>query len=78
MTVDRTIDDDLSKEFGDPEEGMLKQALYYSENGKFSALVNENRLSSTSGITRADIDNKNKQLDHDFKGMVETRKLKLK
>lgn len=78
MTVDRTVDDDLSKEFGDTEEGMLKQALYYSANGKFSALVNENRLSSTSGITRADIDSKNQQLDHDFKGMVETRKLKLK
>jgi carboxyl-terminal processing protease len=78
MTVDKDVADDLSKDFGDPSEKMLAQALYYSANNNFTALVNDNKLSSTSGATRAQFDAANEKLDHEFKGMIETRKLKFK
>ncbi|MFC3559394.1 S41 family peptidase [Pedobacter jamesrossensis] len=76
MTVDKDVADDLTKDFGDPTEKLLAQALYYSVNGNFSAIASMNTLSSTSGISRAQIDYANEKLDHEFKGMVETRKLK--
>ncbi|WP_406826073.1 S41 family peptidase [Pedobacter sp. KACC 23697] len=78
MTVDKEVADDLSKDFGDPSEKMLAQALYYSANNNFTALVNDNKLSSTSGAARARFDAANEKLDHEFKGMVETRKLRFK
>lgn len=76
MTVDKDVSDDLTKDFGDVSEKMLAQALFYSATGNFSALTKDNVLSSTSAF-RASIDQANEQLDHTFKGMVETRKLKL-
>ncbi|SDG53638.1 Peptidase family S41 [Pedobacter terrae] len=78
MTVDKDVADDLTKDFGDPSEKMLAQALYYSANNNFSALAKDNVISSTSGIGRQQIDAANKKLGHEFKGMVETRKLKFK
>ncbi|GAA4199103.1 S41 family peptidase [Pedobacter jeongneungensis] len=78
MTVDKDVADDLSKDFGDPSEKMLAQALYYSANNNFTALARDNNLSSTSGATRGQIDAANEKLDHEFKGMVETRALKFK
>jgi len=76
MTVDKDVSDDITKDFGDVSEKMLAQALYYSSTGNFSALAKDNSLSSTSG-SRALTDQANEKLDHEFKGMVETRKLKL-
>jgi C-terminal processing protease CtpA/Prc len=35
MPVDVNVGDDVSKNWGNTEEGMLKQALYYAENGFF-------------------------------------------
>jgi len=78
MTVDKDVADDLTKDFGDPSEKMLAQALYYSANNNFSALAKDNTLSSTSGAVRQQIDAANEKLDHGFKGMVETRKLRFK
>ncbi|WP_051691828.1 S41 family peptidase [Pedobacter borealis] len=78
MTVDKDVTDDLTKDFGNPAEKMLAQALYYSANNTFMALAKDNALSSTSGATRLQIDAANEKLDHEFKGMVETRKLKFK
>jgi carboxyl-terminal processing protease len=78
MTVDKDVADDLTKDFGDPSEKMLAQALYYSANNNFSALAKDNTLSSTSGATKVQIDAANEKLDHEFKGMIETRKLKFK
>lgn len=78
MTVDKDVADDLTKDFGNPAEKMLAQALYYSVNNTFMALAKDNTLSSTSGATRVQIDAANEKLDHEFKGMVETRKLKFK
>ncbi len=48
MPVDINVRDDVSKNWGNPEEGMLKQALYYSENGKFAQV-----MSLQSGIKPA-------------------------
>jgi carboxyl-terminal processing protease len=78
MAVDKDVTDDLTKDFGDPTEKMLAQALYYSANNNFSALAKDNVLSSTSGATRVQIDAANEKLNHEFKGMIETRKLKFK
>jgi carboxyl-terminal processing protease len=78
MNVDKDVVDDLTKDFGDPSEKLLSQALYYSANNGFSALAKDNSISSTSGVGRTQIDQANEQLNHEFKGMVETRKLKLK
>lgn len=78
MAVDKDVADDLTKNFGDPSEKMLAQALYYSANNNFSALAKDNSLSSTSGAGRIQIDAANEKLNHEFKGMVETRKLKFK
>ena len=78
MAVDKDVADDLTKDFGDPAEKMLAQALYYSANNVFSALAKDNTLSSTSGAARIQTDAANEKLNHEFKGMIETRKLKFK
>lgn len=78
MTVDKDIADDLSKDFGDPSEPLLAQALYFTANGSFTSYLKDNSLSSTSAASRALIDNTNDKLNHEFKGMVETRKMKFK
>lgn len=77
MIVDKDIADDLTKDFGDPSESLLAQALNYSATGSFTSFLKENTLSSTSGASRVLIDQTNEKLDHEFKGMVETRKMKL-
>ncbi|RZK15528.1 MAG: hypothetical protein EOO86_16565, partial [Pedobacter sp.] len=78
MAVDKDVADDLTKDFGDASEKLLAQALNYSATGTFTSYLKDNSLSSTSGTSRALIDSNNEQLDHEFKGMIETRKLKLK
>ncbi len=37
MEVDKLVYDDLTKDFGDPEEDMIAEALYYARHGGFSA-----------------------------------------
>ncbi|RBQ02968.1 S41 family peptidase [Pedobacter miscanthi] len=76
MNVDKSVADDLTKDFGDVDEKLLSQALYYSLNGNFTSYTKENALSSTSAAGKALSDNANEKLNHEFKGMVETRKLK--
>lgn len=76
MAVDKDVADDLTKDFGDETEGLLSQALYYSANNNFTSYLKDNSLSSTTGASRTLIDQANEKLDHTFKGMVETRKLK--
>ncbi|PWS28539.1 hypothetical protein DHW03_01395 [Pedobacter yonginense] len=78
MTVDKDLVDDLTKDFGDPSESLLAQALYYTANGSFTSYLKDNSISSTSAANRAVIDRANGQLDHEFKGMVESRKMKFK
>ncbi|RZL68346.1 MAG: hypothetical protein EOO93_03855, partial [Pedobacter sp.] len=78
MAVDKDLVDDLTKDFGDPSEKLLAQALNYSATGAFTSYLKDNALSSTTGVSRQVIDSNNEKLDHEFKGMVETRKLKFK
>ncbi|MCX2574831.1 S41 family peptidase [Pedobacter sandarakinus] len=78
MAVDKDVADDLTKDFGDTSESLLAQALNYSVSGSFTSYLKDNSISGTSGAARALIDQANEQLDHEFKGMIETRKLKLK
>lgn len=77
MAVDKDVVDDVTKDFGDVSERLLAQALNYSATGAFSSFLKDNTLSSTSGLSRAISENLNGKLDHKFKGMVETRKLRL-
>ena len=74
MAVDKDLSDDLTTDFGDPAESLLAQALNYSATGRFTSFTKENALSSTNGVSRVQIDQVNEKLDHEFKGMVETRK----
>lgn len=78
MIVDKDIADDLTRNFGDPSESLLAEALNYAAKGAFTSFLKDNTLSSTSGFSRQLIDQANEQIDHEFKGMVETRKMKLK
>lgn len=78
LAVDKDVFDDVTKEFGDPSEALLSQALNYAATGNFKAISNNNKLSSTSAMSISNVNSQNMKLDHSFKGMVETKKLKLK
>jgi len=77
MAVDKDIADDVTKDFGDPAEKLLAQALNYSVSGSFTSFLKDNTLSSTSALSRTQTEDLTGKMDHEFKGMVETRKLKL-
>jgi carboxyl-terminal processing protease len=78
MAVDKDIFDDVTKDFGDPSEKLLAQALYYSANGGFSSFLKDNTISSTSPLSKMQFEDLSGKMDHEFKGMIETRKLKFK
>jgi carboxyl-terminal processing protease len=78
MAVDKDIFDDVTKDFGDPSEKLLAQALYYSANGGFSSFLKDNTISSTSPLSKMQAEDLSGKMDHEFKGMIETRKLKFK
>jgi carboxyl-terminal processing protease len=78
MAVDKDIFDDVTKDFGDPTEKMLAEALYYTANGRFSSLAKDNAISGTSPLSKTQFENVSDKMDHEFKGMIETRKLKFK
>ncbi|GGI23485.1 S41 family peptidase [Pedobacter mendelii] len=77
ITVDKDITDDVTKEFGDPTERLLAQALNYSATGAFTSYLKDNTLSSTSPLSKTQVEDLTGKMDHEFKGMIETRKLKL-
>lgn len=77
MAVDKDIADDITKEFGDQTEKLLAQALNYSASGSFLSVLKENTVSSTSALSKTLTEDLTGKLDHGFKGMIETRKLKL-
>ncbi|MFF5380171.1 S41 family peptidase [Pedobacter suwonensis] len=78
IAVDKDIFDDVTKDFGDPTEKLLAQALYYSANGIFSSVLKDNIISSTSTLPKNVVEDLSGKMDHEFKGMVETRKLRFK
>ena len=80
MLVDKDALDDMSKDFGDPTETSLANALSYSATGAFLSTQPNNRISSVGSVSQYEVDRVNAQLSaHEFKGMVLNRtKLKFK
>ena len=80
MVVDKDDFDDIGKNFGDPTERLLANALNYAEKGSFLAVKpGADRISSVSPLVKQDVESINQELNsHDFKGMVENRLPKLK
>lgn len=81
MPVDKDDFDDVSKDFGDPSERLLANALSFSEKGVFLAVrPGADRISSLSPMAIQDVQRINERLnEHDFKGLVETpNRLRLK
>lgn len=70
ISVDKVAFDDLTKDFGDAQEDMIAEALYFAENGNFSS---ENRSQQSNGRTRISGNRSyqiNRSLDrHGRKGM---------
>lgn len=79
MTPDYVINDDVTKDFGDPEEALLAAALNYSEKGTFSLARSANKISSLgSSMSAVEERRLTNELDRNrFKGMIDD-KLKLK
>lgn len=78
MTVDYPINDDVTKDFGDPTEKLIAAALSYSEKGTFSISNVPNKIASLSGMSVFEEQKQNEAFDKNvFKGMVDD-KLKLK
>ena len=78
MSVDYTVSDDVTKDFGDPTEKLLAAALSYSEKGTFSFSTIPNTISSLSGMSVFEAERLNEVFDRNkFKGMIDD-KLKLK
>ena len=78
MAVDFTVNDDVTKDFGDPTERLLAAALSYSEKGTFSVSNVPNKIASLSGLSEFETQQQNEVFDRNvFKGMVDD-KIKLK
>lgn len=63
--------DDLTKDFGDPTEGLLKHALDYVKNGTYSTpnIQVQSLETNSAGVRQADL--WSRQLDHNrFNGML--------
>ncbi|NEU09440.1 hypothetical protein GZH53_14035 [Flavihumibacter sp. R14] len=80
IAVDKDDFDDIGKDFGDPQERLLANALSFAEKGSFLAVKSGvDRISSISPLVKEDVERINQQINsNDFQGMVETRPLKLK
>ena len=79
LVVDKTISDDVTKDFGDEKEALLAAALSYSEKGFFSLSSKGNTLSSISGMSVIEEKNLNQIFDRNkFNGMIDDRPRKFK
>ncbi len=64
MDVDKVVFDDLTKDLGDPAEGMVAEALQYARTGAFSpddavqAGISTNRAATTSARLNRRLDNR--------------------
>ncbi|WP_257658933.1 S41 family peptidase [Parapedobacter lycopersici] len=69
--VDRVAYDDLTRDFGDPKEAMIAEALHYAETGNFTATARNLQLNNRQiGGGMASRSNLNQVLDrHGNKGM---------
>jgi carboxyl-terminal processing protease len=80
LTVDKDLPDDVTKDFGDPNESLLAAALSYSDKGVFSISSKGNTLSSLSpiSVTQEKILNEALAEKNKFDGMIYDKPLKLK
>lgn len=80
LSVDKDIADDVTKDFGDPNEALLAAALSYAEKGFFSVSAKGNTLSSLTGLSvnQERVLNELLQEKDYFNGMVDDRPKKLK
>ncbi len=78
LTVDYTIPDDVTRDFGDSSEALLSAALNYAQKGAFSLSPSSNTLSSTKAMSVSEARQLTEILERNrFKGMVDD-KFKLK
>ena len=78
LVVDKTLADDVTKDFGDEKEALLAAALAYSEKGFFSVSSKGNTLSSISGMSVSEEKVLNQILEKNkFNGMIDDRPRKL-
>jgi carboxyl-terminal processing protease len=70
------LNDDVTRDFGDPQEGMLKVALNYIDKGTYTVASVGTR--STGGAEKQNLDKINRKLDSnpEFTGAVHTSDLK--
>jgi len=75
MQVDKDAGDDVSKDWGDPEENMLRQALHYSLTGTFLASTRSLQAGLRPQPGISDMQEINRKLDrHGNKDMFDFRK----
>ncbi|MES2734413.1 MAG: S41 family peptidase [Bacteroidota bacterium] len=68
LPVDKAVADDLTKDFGDPEEACLRQALTYLETGNMR-IGSEGQSARISAAEARELRAANQQLDHSRKGL---------
>ena len=75
LAVDKEFKDDVTKEFGDPNEALLSLALGYAQTGTFAVGdPSSNTLSRKKSMaTSAEMEQLTMELDKEFKGMVKTK-----
>jgi len=79
LVVDKSLADDVTKDFGDEKEALLAAALAYSEKGFFSVSAKGNTLSSISGMSVTEEKGLNEILEKNkFNGMIDDRPRKFK
>lgn len=79
MSVDFSVTDDVTKDFGDPTERLLAAALNYSQKGTFAVTNVPNTISSVRSMPVEDIDRINQKLEgYHFNSMILDKPLKLK
>lgn len=70
LPVDKLVYDDLTRDFGDPQEAMIAEALHYAETESFSAAAVNLQLGKRADGTVLNLPRLNKALDqHGNKGM---------
>jgi carboxyl-terminal processing protease len=70
--------DDVTKDFGDPAEGLFAKAINFIEKGNYTtASLREASLSSTDQKKVQDVNHVIELKQHEFKGAVRTKDLKL-
>jgi C-terminal processing protease CtpA/Prc len=73
--------DDVTKDFGDPTEGLLARALNYVKNGNYTSVIQSNQTADAGLRSFSVLQSREVALkldDHKFNGMIHDKPLKLK